>query len=76
MSKPGHIPRAAYCHRCGSVTPTRLIALRPDLIANACATCQACRKGKPYTTKAEAALFNHTPTPPAGAEGVPCDLTD
>lgn len=51
-----------------------LIIFRPDLIGNCCAVCRACRKGKPYITKAEAVLFNQTLTP-KGANGETCEDT-
>lgn len=43
----------AYCHRCGQVTETVFLVLTGDLIGNCCATCRACRKGRPYITRAE-----------------------
>lgn len=64
------IPHEAHCHRCTKTTPTALIVFRPDLVGNCCAICRACRKGKPYVSKTEAAMFNQ-PLTPAKAEGAP-----
>ena len=46
---PPHL--TADCHVCGRVTSTRYIALSSGHVANACAVCGACRRGKPYVSK-------------------------
>lgn len=49
----------AYCHRCGKVTLTAILNLRSGLIGNCCATCRACRKGRPYLGRWASELQNH-----------------
>jgi hypothetical protein len=46
-------PLMAFCHRCGKVTPTRYLLLSSGHVANTCADCRACRKGRPYISKSE-----------------------
>ena len=62
-------PAPAHCARCGRVTPTVLIRFRPDLVGICCAVCRACRKGKPYASKAEVAQYDVQTLKPTGAKG-------
>ena len=41
------------CHRCGRKAATILVPLKGGLIGRCCASCRACRKGRPYATKRE-----------------------
>ncbi|MEI7880320.1 MAG: hypothetical protein WCI95_05550 [bacterium] len=41
----------AYCTRCNRETETVFLPLSSGLIGNCCATCRACRKGKPYVSR-------------------------
>ncbi|MCX6995899.1 MAG: hypothetical protein NTV49_02155 [Kiritimatiellaeota bacterium] len=66
-------PAPAFCHRCGRMTPTVLIRFRPDLVGICCATCRACRKGKPYASKRDLAQSNIKPLTPPPATGEICD---
>ena len=43
----------AFCHVCGSRTPTVLMPLGSGHVANACEVCRACRKGRPFATRRE-----------------------
>ena len=41
------------CHRCGRKAATILVPLKGGLIGRCCASCRACRKGRPYATRTE-----------------------
>lgn len=46
-------PAPAFCYRCKRVTETVFIELSSGLVGNCCATCRACRKGRPYIPRHE-----------------------
>jgi hypothetical protein len=59
-------PPPAHCHKCQRVTETIYLPLRGGLIGNVCATCRACRRGRPYVTRDE---YNQSLMPAPPAEG-------
>ena len=40
-----------FCHICKRSTPTVFLPLSSGHIANACAICRTCRKGRPFVTR-------------------------
>jgi hypothetical protein len=56
----------AFCHQCDEITATDYLPLQTGDIANVCAICKACRKGRPFITRKE---FQQSLVPHVAANG-------
>jgi hypothetical protein len=62
-----HASSLDYCHRCTCDTPTKYLLLSSGLVANVCAVCRTCRRGRPYVPRHF--LTDTAHNAPVGADG-------